>query len=134
MKLPYNRVILQYGQYMKARPVPDIKPDSEFKAFIDAIYGPMEYGNPQRKTAAERYGHRVGAITATDKIYVTPEIDKICEKYPRAKNINFDKVKEIKKTSRVAERLDNFKNNRYKYYDYNLTKPIYTDRRYMYRF
>lgn len=127
--LPYARVPLYTGSFRRYH---TISTDSHFyRAFKDA-YGAPQYGDPLRKTAAERFGNLAQATTATDRMYYAPLIDKMGEKYARAKRVTYDQVRERRESPIYEKNLLNSKTYRYKYYNYNLPKPIYTDKSFMY--
>lgn len=113
-------------------PAPSVKPSSPlYKAFLEA-FGPMEYGKVGHKTAAERYGQAAGATSAADRVFFAPQVDKKMEKYARAVPVDYEKVKNPKTSPLMQKRAINSITHKYKYYDYELPKRIYTDDRFMY--
>jgi len=111
---------------------PSIKPSSSFyKVFVEA-FGPMEYGKAEHRTAAERFGQTAGATSAADKVFYAAQVDKKTEKYARAVPVNYEKVKSLKTSPLLQKRAINTITHKYKYYDYDLPKRIYTDKSLMY--
>jgi len=113
-------------------PAPSLDPSSQiYKAFVRA-FGPNEYGKVGHKTAAERFGHVADAVTAADKVFYGSQVDKKFEKYARAIPVDYERVKSPKTSPLLQKRAINSITHKYKYYDYDLPKKIFTDNRYMY--
>lgn len=113
-------------------PAPSLQPSSPlYKAFVQA-FGPMEYGKAEHKTAVERFGFAAGATSAADKVFFAPQVDKKTEKYARAVPVDYEKVKNPKSSPLMQKRAINSITHKYKYYDYELPKRIYTDKSLMY--
>jgi len=111
-------------------PSPSIQSSSPFyKAFVQA-FGPQGHG--QGRTAAERYGLVANATSAADKLFFAAQVDKKTEKYARAIPVNYEKVKSPKTSPLMEKRVINSITHKYKYYDYEVPKRIYTDKSLMY--
>ena len=59
-------------------------------------------------------------------------LDKKTEKYARAIPVNYEKVKSPKTSPLMEKRVINSITHKYKYYDYEVPKRIYTDKSLMY--
>ena len=113
-------------------PSPDLKPSSPlYKAYLQA-FGPPQHTKAEHKTAAERYGHVADATSAADKVFFSPQVDKKTEKYARAMPVDYEKVRQPKSSPLLQKRAINSFTHKYKYYDYDLPKKIYTDKSLMY--
>lgn len=112
-------------------PAPTLDPASpSYQAFL-RVFGPNEYAKATHRTAAERYGNS-DTITAADRVYFAPQVDKKVEKYARARLVDYEKVKHLKVSSLEEKHALNPSTHKYKYYDYKLPKCIYTKSSEMY--
>lgn len=102
-----------------------------YKDFLEASV-PLDKGKVERLSAAERYGQISDAPSAVENTYYAPEVNKIREKYARAIPVDYEKVKSPKSSPLMEKRAINHITHKYKYYDYDLPKRIYTDKSLMY--
>ena len=100
------------------------------KAFLKA-YGPSKYLSPGYQTASERYGFGSGAITAADRVYHAPSVDKKAGKYARPRRVVADDYVSVRYHEK-AEVSPGIRESRYRYYNYSLPSMLYTSKGIMY--
>ena len=100
------------------------------KAFLKA-YGPSKYLSSGYLTPVERYGFGSDAITASDRVYHAPALDKKAGKYARPRRVAADDYVNVRYHEK-AEMYPGIRESRYRYYNYNLPSMLYTSKGLMY--
>ena len=100
------------------------------KAFLKA-YGPSKYLSPSYQTPNERFGFGVGVVTAADRVYHAPSVDKKAGKYARPRRVFVDDYTTVSYHEK-AQRFAGIRESRYRYYDYSLPTMLYTEKGHMY--